>query len=107
MIWNGLKKLITLTTITLAANACMYHPMITQGKQISENELNQLHLHMSQDQVAALIGKPLLKEDQTDTEWRYIKASTQNLNQEIEQVILTFKNQKLAKIDKKTFKNSL
>ena len=42
----------------------MYDPIIQQGKSISDQDLKQLRLQMSQEEVTSILGKPLIKNNQ-------------------------------------------
>lgn len=95
----ALRTLFILSTLTLAA--CMYDPVIHQGKSISDSDLNKLHLQMTQDEVSTLLGTPFIQDNATTNQWRYIASQSQHHKQTIHETVLSFKDRKLVKIEKK------
>lgn len=99
------SALVIFTLFALAA--CMYDPEIKQGKSISTHELQQLKLKMTQEQVKSLLGMPLIQTQQNKHQWRYVSASSHRKKQTLDMLILSFKNNKLTKIEKKRIRQKL
>ena len=96
-----------LAILSTVISACMYDPIIQQGKSISDQDLKQLRLQMSQEEVTSILGKPLIKNNQGKQQWRYISAKSQQKQQTLETITLKFKQNKLIKIEKKRVKQAL
>ena len=92
---------------TLFLSACMYDPVIHQGKAIRDSDLQKLHLHMTQQEVSGLLGTPFIQSNQKPNQWRYIESENQQHKQTVHEVILSFKHNKLIKIEKKTRQHKL
>ena len=79
----------------------LYKPTILQGSFLDWKEVNQLQLGMSDDTVVNLIGSPSIIDPFNANQWNYINYSVikgENIIQY--QLVLSFENNILTKIDK-------
>ncbi len=71
----------TLLFLSLTLSACSwftpYQQTLEQGNLSDPEQLNQLHLGMSAEQVIYLLGSPLIKTPDNPQEWDYIYQKRQ------------------------------
>lgn len=76
----------------------LYHAPLQQGNVINPNAVNQLKIGMTKDQVATLMGSPVLTPN-TPNEWDYVYVMRTNGKQtEQKQLSLRFSGNKLSAI---------
>lgn len=69
------KRLIVtliLSTAMLAGCIKPYTPSVQQGNIISQDQVSQLKLGMSQDDVQYLLGEPILQPTFANNQWDYV-----------------------------------
>ncbi len=77
----------------------LYHAPLEQGNVINPNAVNQLKIGMTKDQVAILMGSPVLDTPNTPDEWHYV-YSMRIKDKVVEQkhLALSFSGNKLSGI---------
>jgi outer membrane protein assembly factor BamE len=99
-----MKKIIViiLTTLILITGCVSYdfaRRIVTQGNLLPESKLKRLHIGMSKDDVAILMGQSLLEPTFNNNRWDYAytwRKGTNGLKQK--HVVLYFKNNSLIRI---------
>lgn len=71
---NRMKKLalLVLLAATLAAAGCVYRANISQGNLIKQDDLDQVKLDMTRNQVRFLLGTPLIDDPFHADRWDYV-----------------------------------
>lgn len=97
-------RLITVMLGLLTLTACIhpYTPPVQQGNVITADELSQLKIGMSKDEVQYLIGSPVLVDDDLNPdEWNYVYTfkSSYNAPMTMQKMTLIFKNGNLVDIE--------
>ncbi len=102
------KTLISITAIIVFVmlTACstlermVYRPDINQGNWLSPGEVSRIHNGMTQQQVAYILGTPMMDDPFGSKTWFYLFRQQSGHQQATQQtVILTFnKNDKLINI---------
>lgn len=91
---------LSLILASIIALAGCYHPDIQQGNNLSPQQISQLKLGMTKDQVITALGSPVLSDVFNPNRLVYIYTNLPNSNVYTEhKVILTFSNNKLTNID--------
>ncbi|NVK74257.1 outer membrane protein assembly factor BamE [Marinomonas sp. CT5] len=75
-----MKKSVLILCATLSLSACSLFPPpykapVTQGNLITQEQLSQLQLGMSESQVTYLLGTPMLRDTFKPNEWHYLYTS--------------------------------
>ncbi|MCZ2722170.1 outer membrane protein assembly factor BamE [Marinomonas sp. 15G1-11] len=103
-----MKKTLITFTLALSMSACSLFPdayktPVPQGNILKQEQVSQLELGMTEPQVRFLIGTPMIADQFTPNEWRYlftsVYATDKTKKSEIDKLTLTFKNGILVKID--------
>ncbi|MDX2165337.1 MAG: outer membrane protein assembly factor BamE [Gammaproteobacteria bacterium] len=77
----------------------LYHPPLQQGNAINQNAVSQLRIGMTKDQVATLMGSPVLNTPETPNEWHYVYSKRlKGKLVDQKQLILQFAGNKLSRI---------
>lgn len=96
-------RMMALTLCLLALTACIhpYTPSVQQGNVITADELSQLKIGMSKDEVQYLIGAPVLVDDLDPDEWDYVYTFKQSYSAPLQtqKITLIFKNNHLTEIE--------
>ncbi|HVV67555.1 MAG TPA: outer membrane protein assembly factor BamE [Gammaproteobacteria bacterium] len=97
------KLLITFLCLTCCLlNACFlrpYQPNIQQGNILTPRQVQQVHLGMSKDSVAELLGTPVLDNTFDDNHWPYVYTFQRNGGPITKkQLDLYFRNDRLVRI---------
>jgi outer membrane protein assembly factor BamE len=100
-----IKRTLLAMTFTLLLSSCSwlhaYRPDIQQGNVISNDQLSRVHLGMSAGAVRDIMGDPILKNTFNDQQLTYAYNFIPNYGKPVDQqVILTFKRNRLTRIDK-------
>lgn len=68
------KPILLLLAISVLLTGCLrpYTPSIQQGNIISTDQIKQLKIGMSQDDVQYLLGQPILQPTFNNNQWNYI-----------------------------------
>jgi outer membrane protein assembly factor BamE len=63
-----------LCLLTLGLSACIkpYTPSVQQGNDVTQQQVAQLKLGMSQDDIQYLMGQPILQPTFNNNQWDYI-----------------------------------
>ncbi|MFT2112156.1 outer membrane protein assembly factor BamE [Marinomonas sp. 2405UD68-3] len=101
------KTLIALTTVfTLSACSLFpdaYKAPVPQGNVLKADDVAQLQLGMTEQQVTFLLGTPAINDSFTPNEWRYLYSSTyatdKTKKSEVNKLTLTFERGRLVNID--------
>lgn len=72
-----MKKLLMILCVALALNGCThfikpYRPPIQQGNIITDDMMRQLKVGMTKEQVAAILGEPVLTNTFEQDTWLYV-----------------------------------
>ena len=91
-----------LTTAIVLLSGCVsaYQPDVVQGKRISNNELAQVTLGMTKEEVQTALGTPLITDIFTNNRWEYFYLKDDISENKITQktATLTFANNQLISI---------
>jgi outer membrane protein assembly factor BamE len=102
-----MKKLAFVLCAALSLSACSLFPPpykvpVTQGNLITQEQLSQLQVGMSESQVTYLLGNPMLKDTFKPNEWHYVytvlHAAPDTQKSDISDLMLTFSNGVLTQI---------
>ncbi|MAZ40260.1 MAG: hypothetical protein CMF49_09075 [Legionellales bacterium] len=97
-----MNRILLLVIAAFLLSGCIhpYVPTIHQGNVLSEQQIKQLKLGMSKDDVQYALGAPVLQNSIEPNRWDYIYTvkKEQKPIQE-KRLTLYFKNDKLYKID--------
>lgn len=112
--YQAMKKItivIALCSAALGLTGCFlkpYSPTIQQGNILIPAKVNSLYYGMNKTRVRALLGTPILSNAFSDDYWSYVYSKQVNGGRiTITYLTLTFKNNKLAKINDKTIRTKL
>lgn len=67
-----LTQIIALSTTLVFASGCVYKRDIPQGNLVTQSMVEQLQPGMTQDQVAYVMGRPLLEAPFDSNQWDYV-----------------------------------
>ena len=88
--------LVTLTGCQWLAN---YRNFTQQGNRLLTDRVAQLRIGMSKGEVANIIGMPVYDNTFRDDRWSYVHTSqARSRHVNVKKLILSFKHNKLAKI---------
>lgn len=99
------KILIQIISINLALllTGCswiMYKPSVQQGNMLTPEQVSQLKLGMTEEQVRYIMGSPVLENTFETNRWHYVYSLQPNGNKSVqERVSLVFANGTLQSID--------
>lgn len=95
-----MKKILGIALITLILSSCSTYKMeVQQGNIISNNEVSQLQKGMSKNQVASLLGTPLLQDSFRNNRWDYVYFIKNGKSQSKQQgLTLHFQNDQLITV---------
>lgn len=71
---NGMKKfaLLVLLAAVLASTGCVYRQNISQGNIVKQDDLDQVEIGMTRNQVRFLLGTPLIDDPFHADRWDYV-----------------------------------
>lgn len=97
-----MKKLVLVVFCAILLSGCIhpYVPTVQQGNVLSSEQVNQLKIGMTKDDVQYILGTPVLTNDLSSNQWDYVytlKVERQPI--QIKHLTLYFKNDKLVKMD--------
>lgn len=99
MLKNRICKLSFIFSFSFLLWSCSYHPVIQQGNILDQASLEQIKLGMNKEQIAYLIGSPVLQDISNADLWDYVYQERQNTSiLERKTLRLEFENDKLIKI---------
>ncbi|WP_394183345.1 outer membrane protein assembly factor BamE [Marinomonas posidonica] len=102
-----MKKSVLILCAALSLGACSLFPPpykvpVTQGNLVTQDQLSQLKIGMSESQVTYLLGKPMIQDTFKPDEWHYVYtsqyATSETKQSEVTDLVLTFDNGTLTKI---------
>lgn len=97
-------RLLPLAILAGAAfvGGCAYAPPIQQGNYINSENVDQVKVGMTEQQVAFALGPSMVRDPFRPDRWDYVYYLNANDGGPIEQrhVIIWFKNGKVSRIDK-------
>lgn len=99
MLKNRTCKFILYFSLLTIFSGCSYHPVIQQGNILDEKSIEQIKVGMNKEQIAYLIGSPILQDISNSNVWDYVyqeRHNTQTLARK--SLRLVFENNKLTKI---------
>lgn len=95
--------IINLALLLTGCSWIMYKPSIQQGNMITQEQVSQLKLGMTEEQVRYIMGSPVLENTFETHRWHYVYSLQPNGGKLIqERVSLVFANGKLQSIDSKS-----
>lgn len=66
------SRLLAATILLAALAGCVYVPPVAQGNFLKQDDLKQLKVGMTPEQVRYLFGKPTLANPFEENIWRYV-----------------------------------
>lgn len=96
-----MKKLISITILTLLLSNCSTYKMdVQQGNAITNESVAQLTKGMSKDDVAAILGTPLMQDNFRSNRWDYVYFAQKgsNTNPEKQGITLIFQDNSLVEV---------
>ncbi|WP_251976052.1 outer membrane protein assembly factor BamE [Salinicola avicenniae] len=101
---NLIKTVVFLLAASLVAGCSyfgVYKRDIPQGNLITQEMVSQLHPGMSREQVAYIMGTPLMEAPFSSDQWDYVFYLDEAYGDTVEKrLTLTFDNDQLVDIDK-------
>ncbi|MDP2561274.1 outer membrane protein assembly factor BamE [Psychrobium sp. 1_MG-2023] len=99
-----LSKLLFVASLAITLPSCafvdwlVYKQDLPQGNFLEQKDIDKLRIEMSKEQVAYLIGRPVVDDTFGGDTWRYVYHFKSGRNAEItyRELILTFKGNKLV-----------
>lgn len=97
-----MKKWLLVVFCSILLSGCIhpYVPSVQQGNVLSSEQVNQLKIGMTKDDVQYLLGTSILTDDLSSDQWNYVytlKLERQPI--QIKHLALYFKNDKLIRMD--------
>lgn len=81
--------------------SCAYKPDVQQGNTLEDEQIAQLKLGMTKQQVVFLMGTAILKDPFHKNRWDYLYTHAKGREKPTRRVLtLYFENDRLSKIDK-------
>ena len=95
-----MKNLISLIFFTLSLTSCATYKMeVQQGNALSNQEVALLKKGMSKDEVASLLGTPLLHDNFRSNRWDYVYYVKRGNSATRKQgITLFFQNDRLVEV---------
>lgn len=102
-----MKKTVLILCAALSLSACSLFPPpykvpVPQGNLITEEQISQLQIGMSESQVIYLLGNPMIRDIIKPNEWHYLfnveYATPETLTSGSDNLVLTFNNGTLTQI---------
>ncbi len=101
-----MKKSVLILCAALSLSACSlftpYKVPVTQGNLVTQEQLSQLEIGMSESQVTYLLGNPMIRDTFKPDEWHYmftvLHPATDTKTSEVNNLVLTFSDGVLTQI---------
>ena len=96
-------KFTSFILLTLFLTGCAVYKMeVQQGNALSNETVSQLQRGMSKDQVAALLGNPLLQDNFRSNRWDYVYYNVRGrkISSKKQNLTLLFQNDQLIQVKK-------
>ncbi|WP_025821960.1 outer membrane protein assembly factor BamE [Shewanella marina] len=99
--------LLTAAALSLSLSACsvfdwlVYKPDIPQGNYMEPQQVEQLRVDMTKDQVEYILGRPVLRDSFADNTWYYVYHFKSGRDASIihKELIIHFKNDQLTNVE--------
>lgn len=78
MLKNRICKLVFSFSFMFLLWGCSYHPIIQQGNILDKDKIAQIKLGMTKEQIAYLLGSPILQDITNRNSWDYVYQERQN-----------------------------
>lgn len=98
-----MKKIISITVLALSLSNCATYKMeVQQGNALTNEVVAQLTRGMSKDEVASLLGTPLLQDNFRQNRWDYIYFSQNGTSENPKKkgITLLFQDERLIEVKK-------
>lgn len=101
---SKLKQLLTLATLSLSLVGCQHLPVgydidVQQGNIINQENLQQLKVGMSREQVVEIMGEPVMVNTFDNRSWDYVYTDVSRKKRFVKnKVTLIFEQNRLVKI---------
>jgi len=98
-----MKHIITFTILIFVLSSCATYKMdVQQGNALTNEAVSQLAKGMSKDEVASLLGTPLLHDNFRNNRWDYIYFAQKGRSEKPKQqgITLFFQNDRLVEVRK-------
>lgn len=96
-------KFISIISLALLVTGCTIYKMeVQQGNALSNETVSQLQRGMNKDQVAALLGNPLLQDNFRSNRWDYVYYNLRGkeVSSKKQNLTLFFQNDQLIQVKK-------
>ena len=96
-------KFISIISLALLVTGCTIYKMeVQQGNALSNETVSQLQRGMSKEQVAALLGNPLLQDNFRSNRWDYVyyNLRSKEVSSKKQNLTLFFQNDQLIQVKK-------
>lgn len=94
------KIIIALSLMLTVLSACVYKPNVQQGNVLDQKDVNKIKPGMSKEQIAFILGKPVLDTNLENNTWYYLYYLIPSRGDRVEKrMVLTFKDDRLETID--------
>ncbi|WP_099034301.1 outer membrane protein assembly factor BamE [Lacimicrobium alkaliphilum] len=95
------KKLLISLIILTSLQACqswIYRIDIPQGNYLDQDDIDKLRVQMSREQVAFILGKPVIEDTFSDDKWYYVYTMKRGMGGKDvrKDLVLEFKDDALA-----------
>lgn len=67
-----LVKIVTAAVLATSLSACVYRINILQGNFTEQEDVDKLRVNMTKEQVAYVLGKPVIKDAFNHSTWHYV-----------------------------------
>lgn len=93
------RRLAPACVLLFALAGCVYVPPVAQGNFLKQDDLKQLKVGMTPDQVRYLFGKPTLANPFETNVWRYVYyyKATARSKAKVYRLTVYFENGKVAR----------
>lgn len=101
---SKLKQLLTLATLSISLAGCQHLPVgydidVQQGNIINQENLQQLRVGMSREQVVEIMGEPVIVNTFDNRSWDYVYTDVSRKQRFVKnKVTLIFEQNRLVKI---------
>ena len=89
----------TLSAALLMSSGCVYRIDVPQGNFIEQKQVEQLRAGMTREQVAYVLGSPMVQDAFDNATWHYVYYLREGWNEpKQKQLTVRFVNDKLASV---------
>lgn len=90
------KQILILGLILTVLAGCVYKPNVQQGNVLDQKEVNRIKPGMSKEQIAYVLGQPVLDTNLENNTWYYLYYLIPSKGDKVEKrLILNFNGDKL------------